>query len=152
METILSLASKGDRDALACLRDTFIEEASKGEAPYRVADLWSQAELLARMACSHGLPVDATVLSSLLLLRAVEAEHDGLGDAAEIYREQAYALMWEVVSSGDTEAIAMLVELIGRRADDGDPSATAMLEAVISKLTPTQAAAVQRRVAEEHAE
>lgn len=152
MDTILGLASKGDRDALACLRDTFIQEATSGQSPYSGEALWYQAELLARMTAEHGNPLDLAVLSPLLLVSALEAEKDGRAEVAEIYREQSYSLMWQVVSSGDTEGIAALVHVIERRADDGDPSATAMLEAIISKLTPTQAAAVQRRVEEENCE
>lgn len=65
---MLSLAAKGDRDALACLRDTFVEEATNADPIYAPGDLWAQAEIFARLAAEHSQPVDIAVLATIPLV------------------------------------------------------------------------------------
>lgn len=140
--TILDIAARGDRDALALMRDEFLDEARQPESAFLIFDLWAQAELLARFCASHGNPCDKVTLATILLVRRGQVAELGCRAQAGALEAEAHQIMAEVVAGGDIEAIALLTAHIELRADVDDPSALPFLTNLMDKLDRETAAKV----------
>ena len=140
--SLLSLAARGDRDALVLLRDQLVAEATAEVGPFRSADLMAQAEVLARLAASLGNPADKTYLAVFSFTRSAQARNEGNEALADLFEADGCDLANEVLALNDPVLTSGIAFALSRLADEGDEWAAMALTTLIDSLAPEAVAAI----------
>lgn len=104
---LLHAAARGDRNAQSILAMEAIAQGNAGETDPMEA--WAAAEVMGRLAASHGDPVDVQGFAGLLFLRARWDRANGRAARALDYEAEAILLLDQLSDLGCDAASAMLM-------------------------------------------
>ncbi|MFD1610850.1 hypothetical protein ACFSCW_03435 [Sphingomonas tabacisoli] len=106
--SMLSLCARGDKVAQGALAAELLEMGDKGII--RPLEAWAGVELMARLAASHGDPVDVRGLAAILCLRGDwEMDQGDKGVAENLYAE-AVQIFDKLADAGDEEAAQTVLQ------------------------------------------
>lgn len=132
----ITAAAQGDRASQCDLRDNALRNA--GElVPEREGLIC--AEVMARLAASHGHGEDVLSLCAVLLLRAAHADNQGNESRCRAFWHEAVKLMEALVSAGELNGLTILAATLASLADDGDELAAVKLNLLMESLSPPDA-------------
>lgn len=114
-------AGQGDVDAQSDLVVIAMDMPSDGVCTEEEATCG--AEILARIAATHGRADDLFRLAGILLLRSDFVAEKGEKERAEVFVGEAICILGSLAKKGDADAAKYLVGVLGQRADEGDEDA-----------------------------
>lgn len=138
---LIALAAVGDIEAQSALVDAALLTAQRGVP---VAEALCGAELIARMAASHGKVSDRMKLAGVLLLRAASLEQNGDEARRDVFHGEAVDVLDALASEGVAAAGAALLTILNGMADDGSEPAGTLLNSVVDRLGPAVVAEARK--------